>query len=159
MEVQSSTKAALNVMSVLWETLFLKIWCATMSSFDTDSECTILYFCASLKIFEKQNSYFVQKRDTTQSLDLLSLQKIVAAFHQLGYGYSADSIDRYVCISWNIATECLKEFCGAVVEGYGRNIWDVQTKRMPKDRWSLKRKRLPRNIRLAQPFALDVKEL
>jgi hypothetical protein len=47
----------------------------------------------------QDDEYFLQKRDAAKRLGFSSLQKVVAAFRMLAYGYSADSLDEYLRIS------------------------------------------------------------
>ncbi|XP_050255135.1 uncharacterized protein LOC126701031 [Quercus robur] len=65
---------------------------------------------------EAHDSYFVQKRNSTNKLGLSSLQKITAALRMLAYGVSSDLIDEYVRIGETTALESLKKFVTAVID-------------------------------------------
>jgi hypothetical protein len=47
---------------------------------------------------QEHDAYFVQKRDAVGKLGLSALQKFLATFRQLAYGYSSDAVDEYVKI-------------------------------------------------------------
>jgi hypothetical protein len=47
---------------------------------------------------QEHEAYFVQKRDVAGKLGLSALQKFLATFRQLAYGYSSDAVDEYVKI-------------------------------------------------------------
>ena len=68
-----------------------------------------LFLCIQSKV-EAYNSYFVQKRNSANKLDLSSLQKITATLRMLAYGVSSDLIDEYVRIGETTALESLKKF-------------------------------------------------
>jgi hypothetical protein len=61
----------------MWQSLFLKIVDAIV----------------------EEDKYFAQKRDVAGQLGFSPLQKGMAAMRMLAYGYSAESIDEYLCIS------------------------------------------------------------
>ena len=65
---------------------------------------------------EAHNSYFVQKRNSANKLDLSSLQKITAALRMLAYGVSSDLMDEYVRIGETTALESLKKFVTEVID-------------------------------------------
>ena len=64
---------------------------------------------------EAHDSYFVQKRNSANKLDLSSLQKIIDALRMLAYGVSGDLIDEYVRIEESTALESLKKFVTEVI--------------------------------------------
>ena len=64
---------------------------------------------------EAHNPYFIQKRNATRMLGLLSLQKMTATPRILAYGVAADSTDEYVRIGESTAVESLKNFVKVVV--------------------------------------------
>jgi hypothetical protein len=53
---------------------------------------------APLNAVQEHDAYFVQRRDAAGKLDLSTLQKFLATFRQLAYGYSSDAVDEYVKI-------------------------------------------------------------
>ena len=65
---------------------------------------------------KSHDSYFVQKRNSTNKLGLSSLQKITAALRMLTYGVSSDLIDEYVRIGETVALESLKKYATAVID-------------------------------------------
>ena len=64
---------------------------------------------------EVHDPYFIQKRNATRMLGLLSLQKMTATPRILAYGVAADSIDKYVRIGESTAVESLKNFVKTVI--------------------------------------------
>jgi hypothetical protein len=68
------------------------------------------------KAIEQHDHYFVQKKNSARTLDLFSLQKIIATFWMLSYGVVADAIDDYVRIGESTTIESLQRFVRAVVE-------------------------------------------
>jgi len=69
-----------------------------------------------MKVVEKHDDYFVQKRNADGVLGLSCLQKVVAAFRMLAYGVLADALDEYVRIGESTALEALRKFVAVVVE-------------------------------------------
>ncbi|XP_030970118.1 uncharacterized protein LOC115990423 [Quercus lobata] len=65
---------------------------------------------------EAHDSYFVQKRNSTNKLGLSSLQKVTAALRMLAYGVSSDLIDEYVRIRETTALKSFKKFVTAVID-------------------------------------------
>jgi hypothetical protein len=47
---------------------------------------------------QEHDAYFVQKRDTAGKLGHSTLQKFLATFRQLAYGYPSDAVDEHVKI-------------------------------------------------------------
>ena len=72
-----------------------------------------------MKVVEKHDDYFVQKRNADGVLGLSCLQKVVAAFRMLAYRVPADALDEYVRIGESTALEALRKFVAAVVEVFG----------------------------------------
>ena len=66
------------------------------------------------------DSYFVQKRNSANKLDLSSLQKITAILRMLAYGVSGDLIDEYVRIGETTALEILKKFITTVIDVFSK---------------------------------------
>ena len=69
---------------------------------------------------ETYGSYFVQKRNSANKLDLSSLQKITAILRMLAYGVSGDLIDEYVRIGETTALEILKKFVTTVIDVFSK---------------------------------------
>lgn len=59
-----------------------------------------------------------QKADATGLVGLSPEQKCTAALRILAYGIGADAVDEYVRLSKSTASECLHEFCLAIVEAF-----------------------------------------
>ncbi|XP_075669760.1 uncharacterized protein LOC142639475 [Castanea sativa] len=64
---------------------------------------------------EATESYFVQKRNAVNTLELSSLQKMTTAIRMLAYGVSADFKDEYLRIGETTAIKSLKNFVKVVV--------------------------------------------
>ena len=78
-----------------------------------------LFLCIQSKV-EAYDSYFVQKRNSANKLDLSSLQKITAILRMLAYGVSGDLIDEYVRIGETTALEILKKFITTVIDVFSK---------------------------------------
>ena len=78
-----------------------------------------LFLCIQSKV-EAYDSYFVQKRNSANKLDLSSLQKITATLRMLAYGVSGDLIDEYVRIGETTALEILKKFVITVIDVFSK---------------------------------------
>jgi hypothetical protein len=63
-----------------------------------------------MKVVEEYDDYFVQKRNTAETLGLSCLQKVVAAFRMLAYEVAADAMDDYIHIGESTALESLRKF-------------------------------------------------
>ncbi|XP_028075412.1 putative nuclease HARBI1 [Camellia sinensis] len=66
------------------------------------------------------DDFFVQKKDGLGRLGLSTLQKVTSAFRMLAYGTAADSMDEYIRIGESTAILCIKKFCRAIVEIFGK---------------------------------------
>ncbi|XP_047321228.1 uncharacterized protein LOC124925304 [Impatiens glandulifera] len=69
---------------------------------------------------EKNESYFVRKRNAAGTQGLSSLQKITVVLRILAYGFSSYSIDEYVRIEASTALKSLKLFTKTIVEVFGK---------------------------------------
>ncbi|KAE8905145.1 hypothetical protein PF005_g11954 [Phytophthora fragariae] len=67
------------------------------------------------------DSYFELRADATGKMGISSLLKVTAALRQLAYASAADSIDENLELSDITAILCLKRFCLAVIERFGRD--------------------------------------
>ncbi|XP_040361971.1 uncharacterized protein LOC112164333 [Rosa chinensis] len=76
-------------------------------------------FLQILTVVKAQDSYFVQKRDSSGRLGLSSLQKVTAAMRMLAYGIGAEIVDAYLRIGESTAIEAMKSFVQAVISVFG----------------------------------------
>ena len=72
-----------------------------------------------LHTLQQHNHYFVQRRNTANTIGSSGEQKMTAALRMLAYGMSADSLDEYVRIGETTTIECVKRLCQGVVEIFG----------------------------------------
>ena len=77
---------------------------------------------------EATEPYFVQKRNTANTLGLSSLQKMTAAIRMLAYGVSVDFMDEYLRIGVTTAIKSFKNFVKTVV-----SIFSEEYLRSPND--------------------------
>jgi Plant transposon protein len=70
-------------------------------------------------VLVQKDNYFVQRTDCFHQLGLSANQKMLAALHQLSFGYSADACDEYLRLAESTAMESLKRFCSDIVEYFG----------------------------------------
>ena len=76
--------------------------------------CRSLFLCIHSRV-EATEPYFVQKRNTANTLGLSSLQKMTAAIKMLAYGVSADFMNEYLRIGETNAIKSFKKFVKTVV--------------------------------------------
>ncbi|XP_028111001.1 receptor-like protein 9a [Camellia sinensis] len=66
------------------------------------------------------DNFFVQKKAGLGRLGLSTLQKVTSAFRMLAYGMAADSTDEYIRIGESTTILCIKKFCRAIVDIFGK---------------------------------------
>jgi hypothetical protein len=73
-------------------------WCDGIDYLPAECRFIRPIITSILNAVQEHDPYFVQKRDAASKLGLSVLQKFLATFRQLEYGYSSDAVDEYVKI-------------------------------------------------------------